>query len=93
DVVTAEAGGVTLDTLFVDEGFGSLDPEALAEAMATLDSLREGGRAVALISHVTEMREQVPAQIEVRVQPDGTSHILSPGSAPQTTPGRADPVA
>ncbi|MBC9937047.1 MULTISPECIES: AAA family ATPase [unclassified Leucobacter] len=75
DVVTAEAGGITLDTIFIDEGFGSLDPDALGQAMAILDSLREGGRTVALISHVAEMKEQIPARIEVVVDSSGASRI------------------
>lgn len=79
DVVTAESGGITLDTLFVDEGFGSLDPDALDQAMATLDGLREGGRTVALISHVTEMQERIPAKLEVVVDGRGISRIRGDG--------------
>jgi exonuclease SbcC len=76
DVVTAEAGGITLDTIFIDEGFGSLDPDALGQAMVILDGLREGGRTVALISHVAEMKEQIPARIEVVVDASGASRIV-----------------
>ncbi len=65
DVVTAEAGGAELDTLFVDEGFGSLDPETLDDVMDTLDALRDGGRVVGVVSHVTEMRERIPTQLVV----------------------------
>ena len=79
DVVTAESGGITLDTLFVDEGFGSLDPGALDEAMATLDGLREGGRTVALISHVAEMQERIPAKLEVVVDGRGVSRLRGDG--------------
>ncbi len=52
DVVTQEAGGADLDTLFVDEGFGSLDADTLDDVMDTLDSLRDGGRVVGVVSHV-----------------------------------------
>ena len=63
DVVAAEAGGRQLDTLFVDEGFGSLDPDALDLVMATLDELRAGGRVVGVVSHVDELRLRIPQQI------------------------------
>jgi exonuclease SbcC len=65
DVVTAESGGVTLDTLFVDEGFGTLDPQALDAVMTVLDELRRGGRTVGLISHVEELRTRIGSRIEV----------------------------
>lgn len=65
DVVQAEAGGTAIETLFVDEGFGSLDPDSLEEVMAVLDGLRDGGRSVGLISHVAELRQRIPAQLEV----------------------------
>lgn len=75
EVVTARAGGVRLDTLFVDEGFGSLDEETLELAMRTLDELRQGGRTVGVISHVAAMKEQVPAQLAVEATPSGPSLI------------------
>ena len=65
DVVTQESGGARLDTLFVDEGFGSLDAETLDDVMDTLDSLRDGGRVVGLVSHVAEMRDRIPTQLVV----------------------------
>ncbi|HET8562141.1 MAG TPA: SMC family ATPase [Marmoricola sp.] len=65
DVVTAESGGTRIDTLFVDEGFGSLDAETLEQVMDTLDELRAGGRVVGVVSHVTEMRHRIPAQLRV----------------------------
>jgi len=77
EVVTARAGGIQLDTLFIDEGFGSLDGETLDVAMRTLDELRAGGRTVGVISHVEAMQEQIPAQITVRTTPDGPSVIES----------------
>jgi exonuclease SbcC len=66
DVITAEAGGATLQTLFVDEGFGSLDSTSLDEVLDTLDSLRASGRTVGVVSHVAEMRSRIPAQLQVR---------------------------
>ena len=59
DVITQEAGGADLDTLFVDEGFGSLDADTLDDVMDTLDSLRDGGRVVGVVSHVAEMRDRI----------------------------------
>jgi exonuclease SbcC len=64
--VQAHAGGVRLDALFIDEGFGSLDPDALELAMDELDRLRAGGRMVGLISHVGALRERIHTGIEVR---------------------------
>lgn len=75
EVVTARAGGIRLDTLFVDEGFGSLDPETLELALRTLDDLRAGGRTVGVISHVEAMKEQLPAQLLVASTPEGPSVI------------------
>lgn len=75
EVVTARAGGLRLDTLFIDEGFGTLDPETLESTMATLDSLREGGRTVGLISHVATLKESIPAQLHVEVTPGGWSTL------------------
>ena len=65
DVVQAYAGGVQLDTLFIDEGFGSLDLEALDMAMKALIDLQERGRTVGVISHVEEMKQQIDVAIEV----------------------------
>ncbi|PCE16461.1 hypothetical protein AUC47_01040 [Microbacterium sp. SZ1] len=75
EVVTARAGGIRLDTLFIDEGFGSLDGDTLDVAMRTLDELRQGGRTVGVISHVEAMQEQIPAQLSVRATPNGPSII------------------
>jgi exonuclease SbcC len=65
DVVREESGGVTLETLFVDEGFGSLDADTLSIVLDQLDALRARGRAVGVISHVAEMKEWVHDRIEV----------------------------
>lgn len=81
EVVTARAGGLRLDTLFIDEGFGSLDAETLELAMNTLDELRQGGRTVGVISHVEAMKEQLPAQLVVTASPHGPSVIRQDASA------------
>ncbi|MBT2505747.1 SMC family ATPase [Streptomyces sp. ISL-98] len=65
DVVTDEAGGVQLDTLFIDEGFGSLDDQTLDEVLDVLDSLRERDRSVGIVSHVADLRRRVTTQLEV----------------------------
>ncbi|MFB7895547.1 AAA family ATPase [Streptomyces xiamenensis] len=65
DVVAAEAGGQRLDTLFIDEGFGSLDEQSLDEVLDVLDSLREQDRAVGIVSHVPDLRARIPTQLEV----------------------------
>ncbi|WP_274543214.1 SbcC/MukB-like Walker B domain-containing protein, partial [Microbacterium sp. CPCC 204701] len=75
EAVTARAGGVRLDTLFIDEGFGSLDEETLELAMRTLDELRAGGRTVGVISHVAAMKEQLPARLSVEAAAHGPSVV------------------
>ncbi|MFH5209112.1 AAA family ATPase [Antrihabitans sp. NCIMB 15449] len=65
DVVAAESGGLILDTLFIDEGFGGLDDEALDSVMGVLDELRAGGRVVGVVSHVDEMRQRIPNRLHV----------------------------
>ncbi|MDN4473487.1 AAA family ATPase [Demequina zhanjiangensis] len=77
ETVSAEAGGIQLDTLFIDEGFGSLDEDTLEIAMATLEDLRDQGRTVGLISHVEAMKEAIPAKLEVRKSADGSSRVVS----------------
>jgi DNA repair protein SbcC/Rad50 len=73
DVVTHEAGGTEIGTLFVDEGFGSLDPDTLDEVMDVLDQLRSGGRAVGIVSHVGDLRARVPAHVQVRKTRTGST--------------------
>ncbi|MDQ3617108.1 MAG: AAA family ATPase [Actinomycetota bacterium] len=77
DVVTQEAGGSNIDTLFIDEGFGTLDPETLDDVMDTLDGLRDGGRVVGIVSHVPEMRTRVPAQLQIRKERSGSRVVAS----------------
>lgn len=72
DVVQRHAGGISLDTVFIDEGFGSLDPEALDLALRTLEDLKQGGRLVGLISHLDEVKARIPARLEVIPGPGGS---------------------
>ncbi|TAL45336.1 MAG: SMC family ATPase [Salinibacterium sp.] len=76
EVVTNRAGGIELNTLFVDEGFGGLSDDYLEIAMETLDSLKQGGRTVGVISHVASMQEQIGAQLRVVAEPGGPSEIV-----------------
>lgn len=73
DTVSHEAGGTAIETLFVDEGFGALDDDTLDAVMDVLDSLRDGGRVVGIVSHVAELRARVTAQLEVRKSRDGST--------------------
>jgi exonuclease SbcC len=82
DAVRAEAGGFDLQTLFVDEGFGSLDEDSLEQVMAVLDTLREGGRAVGIVSHVTELRARIPQQLEVIKARNGSRILTCSGAKP-----------
>ena len=75
DVVTAEAGGIDLGTLFIDEGFGALDAETLDVVLAELGRLREGGRVVGVVSHVDAMKQSIAERVEVRRAQDGTSTL------------------
>jgi len=80
DVLSAEAAGTSIDTLFVDEGFGSLDEDTLDEVMDTLDALRSGGRAVGLVSHVPDLQQRIPARLEVVKRRNGSTLRLSAAS-------------
>lgn len=73
DVVAAETGGALLDTLFVDEGFGTLDAETLDIVMNILDELRAGGRVVGVVSHVEELRQRIPTRLRVRKARTGST--------------------
>jgi exonuclease SbcC len=74
-VVSDRSGAIRVDTLFVDEGFGSLSAEVLDTAMRTLDSLKQGGRTIGLISHVEKMQEDIASKIKVTKTPRGPSLI------------------
>lgn len=75
DAVTAEAGGIQLHTMFVDEGFGSLDPDTLDAVMQQLSALRDGGRSVGVVSHVAEMKQRIAERVTVVPRRDGTSTL------------------
>jgi exonuclease SbcC len=91
DAVREEAGGFDLQTLFVDEGFGTLDDESLEQVMAVLDDLREGGRAVGVVSHVAELRTRIPSQVVVRKTERGSSVQVT--STSETTTDESAPAA
>ncbi|MFF0413372.1 AAA family ATPase [Kitasatospora sp. NPDC004745] len=73
DIVAHEAGGSRLDTLFIDEGFGSLDEDTLDEVLQVLDELRSHSRAVGVVSHVADLRRRIPTQMHVRKHENGST--------------------
>lgn len=75
DIVMGEAGGVQMETLFIDEGFGSLDPETLETVVREIGRLAEGGRTIGVVSHVGDMKTQIAEQIHVRRGPDDRSTL------------------
>lgn len=75
DEIQSSAGGIQLDTMFVDEGFGSLDEESLQQAMRALDGLSQGNRLVGIISHVAELKEKIDKQIVVKKEKSGGSSV------------------
>lgn len=77
DVVQANAGGIVLDTIFIDEGFGTLDSESLDNAISSLIELQKGGRLVGIISHVPELKERIEAKLEIRSSLEGSSTKFS----------------
>lgn len=77
DIVREESGGISLDTLFVDEGFGSLDADTLSVVLDQLDALRSRGRVVGVISHVAEMKEWVHDRIVVTPGPPGVGSTIA----------------
>jgi exonuclease SbcC len=77
DVVQQESGGVDIETLFVDEGFGSLDEQALEQVMDALEGLRDGGRVVGLVSHVPEMKQRISTQLQVVKGRNGSALHIS----------------
>jgi exonuclease SbcC len=86
DAVKEEAGGHDLATLFVDEGFGSLDDDSLEEVLTVLDGLREGGRAVGVVSHVADLRARIPHQVVVRKGTDGSTVEVRTGATTSAEP-------
>ncbi|KAB7743011.1 AAA family ATPase [Nostocoides sp. F2B08] len=80
DAVREESGGVDLGTLFVDEGFGSLDDESLEQVLGVLDGLREGGRAVGVVSHVGDLRSRITHQVVVTKTATGSAVEVRAGA-------------
>ena len=76
DEIQCSAGGIQIDAMFIDEGFGSLDEESLNQAINTLNHLTEGNRVVGIISHVSEIKERIEKQIIVKKQKIGGSHVV-----------------
>ncbi|WP_312086537.1 SbcC/MukB-like Walker B domain-containing protein, partial [Exiguobacterium sp.] len=76
EVVQEASGGVSLETMFIDEGFGTLDPESLEQAIETLLSIQASGRMVGIISHVQELKSRVDAKIEVKQGKTGSTIAL-----------------
>lgn len=74
DVIQAYEGGISLETMFIDEGFGSLDEESLNKAIETLIDLQQSGRIIGVISHVQELKQAIPAILEVKKTKEGHSH-------------------
>ena len=78
DVIQSFAGGIEIDTLFIDEGFGALDAESLEQAIQTLAGLTEGNRLVGIISHVGELKERIDRQVVIKKSNTGSSiHIVA----------------
>ena len=75
DEIQSAAGGIRLDTMFVDEGFGSLDEESLRQAIRALTDLTDGNRLVGIISHVAELKEKIDKQIIVTRDRSGGSRV------------------
>ncbi|MFC7963107.1 SbcC/MukB-like Walker B domain-containing protein [Streptomyces cinereoruber] len=73
DVVTQEASGRPLGTLFIDEGFGTLDEQNLQDVMDVLDQLRAGNRTIGIVSHVPELSRRIPSQLNVKKHRDGST--------------------
>ena len=73
DVIQSYAGGIHMDTMFIDEGFGTLDPDTLELAMETLVQLQSSGRLIGMISHVPELKIRIPAHLEVTRGDDGST--------------------
>lgn len=75
DLLLEDQGGVHLESLFIDEGFGTLDGEALEDALRVLNELQAGGRVVGVISHIALLKDEIPTRLDVSRKPDGTSQV------------------
>ena len=76
DIIEESASGITIDTMFIDEGFGSLDEVALEQAMKVLSKLSEGNKLVGIISHVGSLRDRIERQINVVKEHTGGSKVI-----------------
>ena len=76
DYAQQRAGGMHLDTVFIDEGFGSLDPDSLEQVMRVLSDLASGDCLVAIISHVEELEKRIENRIEVRSSAEGSNAVV-----------------
>ncbi|MEP6981730.1 MAG: SbcC/MukB-like Walker B domain-containing protein, partial [Nakamurella sp.] len=85
DVVAGQTGVGLLNTMFIDEGFGTLDADSLDLVMETLDSLRGEGRVIGVVSHVDELRQRIPSRLRVRRAADGSTVELCTPAAPART--------
>ncbi len=74
-MIQRQAGGVQIDALFIDEGFGSLDEDALETAIESLEMIEGDGRLIGIISHVKELKERIPQQLEVLSSASGQSTV------------------
>ena len=79
DVIQHSSGGIDIETLFVDEGFGSLDAETLEEVMDALENLRSGGRVIGVVSHVADMKQRITTQLNVHKSRTGSTVSLQAG--------------
>ncbi|MEG2254618.1 MAG: SbcC/MukB-like Walker B domain-containing protein, partial [Vagococcus sp.] len=75
EVIQEESGGIKIDAMFIDEGFGSLDEDALELAIRSLESIEGAGRLIGIISHVRELKERIPQQLQVKSTVDGKSYV------------------
>lgn len=75
DLIQQQVGGVQIETLFIDEGFGTLDEESLDTALTALEEIESEGRVIGIISHVPELKQRIPQQIQVKMNGNGTSQI------------------
>ena len=73
DVIQHQSGGIDIETLFVDEGFGSLDAETLEQVMDALEALRSGGRVIGVVSHVADMKQRITTQLQVHKGRNGST--------------------
>ena len=77
DMMSQQSGNIVLDTLFIDEGFGSLDEKSLDSAIDTLVDLRKSGKVIGIISHVQELKERIEAKILVTHTSDGSEATIA----------------